>query len=163
MVRRLYRKNSGFTLLELIVAVTILAMLAIMGMMAFQGVFGRARDGKAVTDVKAISDALELYYTFNGNYPETTELKTELIDNADSPKQFIKSGILPTDDATGEDYLYVKSDSLGYCVCSRSLEHESGSGTNATLSVEDDSFSSCSSITDVADGSGTHYCRYASQ
>jgi prepilin-type N-terminal cleavage/methylation domain-containing protein len=157
---RIQNTNSGFTLLELMVGVTILGILAVIGVASFSGTFGRARDSKALTDVKAISQALELYYSLNNEYPD--ELNDLVA--GDEAGRFIKGGVVPTDKATGEDYLYAKSSSVGFCVCSLEFEHESGAGGNAIVTRKSRDFSCGEVNTKLKDSDKpTHFCVFAAQ
>lgn len=70
----LMHKNSlkrGFTIIELIVAITIIAILASITLVTYNGAQGRARDSSRRTDIANIVKALELYYEDNGQYPNT--------------------------------------------------------------------------------------------
>lgn len=76
---------EGFTLIELMVAITIVAILSIMGLVAFSTVQKSARDTKRRGDIDAIATALE------ANKPPTSSLYTAL-----AGSQFSGGGI-PTD------------------------------------------------------------------
>ena len=56
-------KKSAFTLVELIVVVTILAILATIGFVSFSWYLAGTRDTNRIAQTKAMSDALELYST----------------------------------------------------------------------------------------------------
>ncbi len=56
-------KKRAFTLVELIVVITILAILATIWFVSFSGYLAWARDTNRVAQLKAMSDALELYST----------------------------------------------------------------------------------------------------
>ncbi len=78
-----HNSSRGFTLVELLVAITILAVLAAVGVVVFSGVQAQARDSRRSQDLKALANALEgkrvagtIYYTSllaadfaNGNVP----------------------------------------------------------------------------------------------
>lgn len=50
---------KGFTLVELLVVVSIIAILAVVGMTIFTGVQSRARNARRQSDIQAIAKALE--------------------------------------------------------------------------------------------------------
>ncbi len=62
---------KGFTLIELMVAISIVAILSAIGLTLFTSVQKSARDAKRKSDLHAISLALEQYYLANGSYPVT--------------------------------------------------------------------------------------------
>ena len=61
--------KKGFTLIELMVAVSIMAILATLGLMMFTKVQSTARDARRKQDLNSLKSALELYYTRNSIYP----------------------------------------------------------------------------------------------
>jgi len=67
---------SGFTLVELIVGITILAILATISTVMLMNYFWDARDSARVSDINSISKALVLYQTKTGNFPTPTNTKT---------------------------------------------------------------------------------------
>ena len=62
-------KNKGFTLIELLIAIVILGILATVGLGSFRTAQMRGRDAERKSDLKQISNALELYYSDYGKYP----------------------------------------------------------------------------------------------
>lgn len=67
------RQNSGFTLIELVVVMTIIAILA--GAVALQIVNRTkiARRTRAIQDISTIETALDLYAADNGHHPSTQQ------------------------------------------------------------------------------------------
>lgn len=63
------RKIRGFTLVELMVAISILALLSTVALVAYSGVRKSARDAKRREEIKMIVAALEVYRAQNGDYP----------------------------------------------------------------------------------------------
>lgn len=61
--------KKGFTLVELLVVISIIAILSVIGVVIFTNVQKSARDAKRRGDLKAIVNALEIYRTSNGRYP----------------------------------------------------------------------------------------------
>ena len=58
-------KNQAFTLVELIVVVTILAILATIGFVSYSRYLTGVRDTNRIASLTSISDGLELYRTRN--------------------------------------------------------------------------------------------------
>jgi prepilin-type N-terminal cleavage/methylation domain-containing protein len=68
-----FKKSSkGFTIVELLIVIVVIAILAALVLNSFRGVQERARDTKRRTDVNAQASQLEVYYTDNGGYPVFT-------------------------------------------------------------------------------------------
>lgn len=63
------KKQNGFTMIELLVVIVILGILSVIGLGSFSSSQMKARDSRRKTDLRAISDALEVYYNDFGNYP----------------------------------------------------------------------------------------------
>jgi type II secretion system protein G len=71
---RLVSKNNdqsarGFTIVELSIVIVVIAILASITIVAYNGIQMRARDSQRRSDVTAITKALELYYIDNGKFP----------------------------------------------------------------------------------------------
>ncbi len=62
-----------FTLIELIVVITILAILGTIAFIAMQGYSKTARDSKRISDVSRIKTSLELFKIEAATYPEVTD------------------------------------------------------------------------------------------
>jgi general secretion pathway protein G len=63
------KRDSGFTLLELLVVLGIIALLATVAAPQVLGYLGKARTGTSKAQISAISTALELYALDVGTYP----------------------------------------------------------------------------------------------
>lgn len=62
--------SKGFTLVELLVVISILGILASIALVSFRSSQLRGRDAERKSDLKQISNALELYYSDYGKYPD---------------------------------------------------------------------------------------------
>ncbi len=63
------KKPRGFTIVELLIVIVVIAILAAVSVAAYNGIQQRARDVQRVQDVKTIAKALEMYYADHGEYP----------------------------------------------------------------------------------------------
>lgn len=63
------KTKSGFTIVELLIVIVIIAILAAITIVAYNGMQQRARDAQRAQDMRTIAKALEMYYTIHGQYP----------------------------------------------------------------------------------------------
>jgi general secretion pathway protein G len=61
--------KKGFTLIEILVAATIIVMLAAGAMTAYSSINKKSRDSRRLSDVEQMRSALEMYRADNGSYP----------------------------------------------------------------------------------------------
>ncbi|MDQ7824192.1 MAG: type II secretion system major pseudopilin GspG [Candidatus Eremiobacteraeota bacterium] len=78
------RNMRGFTFLEIMVVVAILAILAGLIIPRFVGRAEEARRTKAIVQMREIMKALELYKLDNGNYPTTEQGLIALVEQPTS-------------------------------------------------------------------------------
>ena len=71
-----YRFPTGFTLVELIVAITILAILGTVGFISLQGYSSKARDSARVSDITNITKGLEILLTKGSTLPQPENVVT---------------------------------------------------------------------------------------
>lgn len=62
-------KRHGFTIVELLIVIVVIAVLATISMVAFNGVQERARLSAHKSNLTSIVKAIELYYADNNSYP----------------------------------------------------------------------------------------------
>ena len=62
-------KQKGFTLVELLIVVSVISILTVMAMANFAGGTSKARDAQRKSDLRAVREALEQYRQDKGSYP----------------------------------------------------------------------------------------------
>ncbi len=88
MLRKLSSSNQrGFTLIELMVVITILALLGGIVMPRVIGRLRQAKPQKAAIDINQIKLALDMYAADNGEYPTTEQGLQALIRMPTSPPE----------------------------------------------------------------------------
>ena len=66
---KINRKNYGFTLLELLVVIGIIAIILALAVPNFMGARQRARDSRDKSEMNELKNALRMYYNDNQAYP----------------------------------------------------------------------------------------------
>jgi type II secretory pathway pseudopilin PulG len=79
-MKKLHNKSDansdGFTIIELLVFILVLAIIATVGVSNIRDLRSHDRDTARKTDVNAVYYQLESYYEKNGNYPEKLDVNT---------------------------------------------------------------------------------------
>ncbi len=113
--------SGGFTLIELMVVVAIIAVLSVMGIAVFTNVQKSARDARRRSDIDAISKAWETHYS-NTSPRYSTLLGT-----------WFSSGSIPADPVNSGSYTYTGTgtnvDTYNACA---TLENGGGNANNGT-------------------------------
>ncbi|MFW5703310.1 MAG: DUF5050 domain-containing protein [Patescibacteria group bacterium] len=65
--------HKGFTLIEILIAVSIIALLILVPILAFGQIQKQSRDAKRKSDVSQIQQALSQYQAENGDYPQNLD------------------------------------------------------------------------------------------
>ena len=68
-MKRQWARQTGFTIVELLIVIVVIAILAAITIVAFNGIQSRSRNAKTVSAVSAWAKAMQLYKTENGGYP----------------------------------------------------------------------------------------------
>ncbi|MCA9141992.1 MAG: prepilin-type N-terminal cleavage/methylation domain-containing protein [Planctomycetaceae bacterium] len=71
-LRRMNGGGSGFTLVELVIVVLILAILSVVAAGKIRETSSEAKINATLTQLDAFADAVELYHAQNGTYPAST-------------------------------------------------------------------------------------------
>lgn len=67
------RKDRGFTLLEILIVITIMSVIATIAIPSLLHAMDRSRQGSTVADLRVIGDAMERYAVENQTYPVVDE------------------------------------------------------------------------------------------
>lgn len=62
-------RTSGFTLIEILVAATIVSVLSVIGIVSYNSINKRSRDAKRKSDLEQVRSAFEMYRSDKGSYP----------------------------------------------------------------------------------------------
>lgn len=137
-MKSLQSRQSGFTLIEIMVVVVILSIL---GALIIPNVISKpeeARVAKAKSDIRAIGTALQFYRLDNSTYPSTDQgLQALVTQPAGYPeaKNWNPDGYLPKVpiDPWGEPYKYVNEGSKFEVYSYGADRKEGGEGYNADI------------------------------
>lgn len=99
-------KSYGFTLIELLVVMAIIGVLVALGAGNFRTAQMRGRDVQRKSDLKNVSNALELYYSDYKKYPDATaiDLTSGSDEFTDGKTTYFKA--LPRDPSNNFEYVY---------------------------------------------------------
>ena len=87
------QKQKGFTIVELLIVIVVIAILAAITIVAFNGVQQRARASAASASLASGKKKLELYKAENGTYPLTGSLASAGVTDGDTAFQYTSDGV----------------------------------------------------------------------
>ncbi len=118
----LHRLARGFTLIEILIVIAIIAVLASAVLIGLGPVQRQGRDARRISDLRQTQNALELYYSKCGYYPGTTQASSpcsgfvQISAWSDLTNALTGSNIgvpqIPNDPTAGKNYFY-GTDSAG--------------------------------------------------
>lgn len=144
LARRTSRNSAGFTFIEIMVVVAILAILAALVVPRIMGRTDDAKRTAAKVQIRNIEGALQLYKLDNGVYPTTEQGLKALIEKPSVgvvPKKWKIGGYMPKlpEDPWGNPYKYLSpvqrgDQKIDYEVTSLGTDGEvGGEGVNADI------------------------------
>jgi len=117
------KNHKGFSLIELLVVISIIGVLIGLSAFGLQGARQSARDARRVADIEQIRSGLELYKADCGNYPSTTDFPGaggNLLGDG-SPLSCLSSNTYisnrPQDPNPGKIYRYNRISPTTYEIC----------------------------------------------
>lgn len=122
------KKSLGFTLLELLVVISIIGILVAVGTTSYSTAQKKSRDARRRGDMKAVQSAFEQYYAREGAYD------TDCATMADA--ETLPAG-LPSDPKPTEAYVFNCSTNpnFDYCACGQ-LENEAGNSDDTDCTYD---------------------------
>ena len=140
-------RTRGFSLIELLIAVTIIAILTAVGMANFRTASQKARDSRRESELEQIRSALELYRSDSPTgYPSTLPVcGDELVIGSNV---YIKKMPCDPSDPDSAGYSYIITRSSG----SNNFEYELGA------EFETDGNGECDALSEQVDSDGKGYC-----
>ncbi len=122
--------KKGFTILELMLVVAIIAMLTIFIWVSYSSAREKSRDARRMQDIHEISNALNLYNSSNGQFPAMTETITGEDDFSQELEANNSMPTVPADPLNTGTYQYTYTDNgtsgkfyeLGFCLETNSVE-----------------------------------------
>ena len=121
------KSSSGFTIVELLVVIIVIAILASITIVSYQGVQSRASDAAVMSDLEHMKEKLELFESETGYYPGGSTFSNV---NASAPDP-LSTLYMPLDKksyavspVTSYNFLYCyknSSDNTSYSLVARSV------------------------------------------
>jgi type II secretory pathway pseudopilin PulG len=69
MTKVVKQKQSGFTIVELLIIVIVIGILAVIVIVAYNGITKQAYYSRSQSELASIGKAIQIFYTYNGRYP----------------------------------------------------------------------------------------------
>jgi len=120
------KNKNGFTLVELLVSISIIAILTVLASISYSNAQKNGRDQRRIEDLKAIQNAAEQYYLLSGG----SYLAAGNYSSGASSWKFNTQIILQKypKDPKGSEYL-VSANTTSYCVCA-TMENVKNANSN---------------------------------
>lgn len=100
--------KKGFTLIELLVVITIIAIMVGVGTVSWTNAQIKGRDSRRKTDLKAVQQALELYYQANGKFPSSSNGQIQCNVTGDSSVIAWTTGVFSCTPSGGSATIYMQ-------------------------------------------------------
>ena len=114
MINKISKNNSGFTLFELLVSISIIAIMTAVAVVSFGGLNRKTRDARRTSDLEKIRLTLEAARQIGNTYPAKANFATVLVGSSLLEK-------IPTDPkGVGYSYYYdVGNSNYTYFLCAQ--------------------------------------------
>lgn len=134
------KNRSGFSLVELLITVSIIAILIAIGVASYATINRQSRDTKRKSDIEQIRSALEMYRADVGSYPTAGAGSWVVTSSSTDPTAGLTPAlvstylaVVPLDPKSAQSYMYMATNAsggyyYGYCL-SALLESENPTDT----------------------------------
>ena len=135
--RRSWRGQAGFTLVEILVVITIIGLIMALVGPRVLNYLGESKAKAAKIQIESFSGALDLYYLDLGRYPNSNEGLAALTRGNNAPGwngPYLRGGVVPAD-PWGHNYVYrAPGERAPFDIISLGSDgQEGGSGTAADI------------------------------
>lgn len=130
-------KKSGFTLVELLISISIIAILSVVLTISFSNAQKNGRDQRRIADLKAIQNAAEQMVMLSGTYPTSVNFYKPTSASWTVNGQVVLAKF-PADPKystsnLGATYAVTNISSTSYCVCAK-MDNEKGGNSEQSCS-----------------------------
>jgi general secretion pathway protein G len=135
--RRRRKSQAGFTLVEILVVITIIGLIMALVGPRVLNYLGESKSKAAKIQIESFSSALDLYFLDLGRYPSSSEGLAALTRGNNAPGwngPYLRGGVVPND-PWGHGYVYRSpADRAPYEIISLGSDgQEGGSGTASDI------------------------------
>lgn len=99
------KKQTGFTIVELLIVIVVIGILAAITIVAFNGMQDRARNSRMISVANSYRKALIAFATENGRYPASTATGACLGEASNYPSGCAHTGVSATFNTELQTYL----------------------------------------------------------
>ena len=117
---RMHDTPKGFTIVELLIVIVVIAILATITVVAYNGINDRAYTAKMVSVAKAYSDALRMYQVDHGTFPAVADFLADTPAATGAPACLGKPEQYPATSIFPAGTCYVRRNGGGTVISSRS-------------------------------------------
>ena len=133
------QRNSGFTIVELLVVIVVIAILAAITIVAYTGITDRAKASQAASNAASVAAVADTYYADCSSYPSVAQLSTGCTTYGTAVAKLpagvtaiaSSSGALTTANFTA-NVIYVIKSTTGACIANYDPSYTTAIGVNFT-------------------------------
>jgi len=111
-------KQSGFTIVELLVVIVVIGILAAITIVSYSGITARANTQANKSNANSVIQAAQVVYANTGSYPATSSTAATVLTNLNASDAKVPATLVITNGpvASGSALTYVLKGTTGICV-----------------------------------------------